>query len=95
MKLSKKEVQNIANLARLGLSKKEEEHFAEQISAILDYVEQLSELDTEKTEPIAQITGLENVMFDDEIGNKQDQKNMLKNAPDKENGFIKVKSVLE
>lgn len=95
MKLSKKEVEHIAQLARLGITDKEKEKYAKQLSAILDYVEQLNKLNTEKVEPIGHITGAENVMRKDEIKNKPDRENMLENAPDKENGFIKVKSIFE
>ncbi len=95
MKLSKKEVEHIAQLARLGITDEEKEKYAEQLSAILDYVEQLNKLNTDKVEPIGQITGAENVMREDDIKNKPDRENMLKNAPDKENGFIKVKSIFE
>jgi aspartyl-tRNA(Asn)/glutamyl-tRNA(Gln) amidotransferase subunit C len=95
MKLSKKEVEYIATLARLELSDQEKEKYAEQLSAILDYVEQLNKLSTDKVEPIGHITGVENVMHKDEIKNKLDRENMLMNAPDKENGFIKVKSIFD
>lgn len=95
MKLSKKEVEYIAYLARLGITEAEKEKYAKQLSAILDYVEQLNELDTEEVEPIAHIAGLENVTRKDEIKNKPDRENLLKNVPDQKDGFIKVKSILE
>jgi len=95
MKLSKKEVEHIAQLARLGITEKEKEKYAEQLSAILDYVEQLNKIDTKNVEPIAHITGVENVMRQDEIKNKPDRDNLLKNTPAQEKGFIKVKSILD
>ena len=93
MKLSKAEIEHIASLARLGLTEEEKEKYAEQLSSILDYVEKLNKLNTDKIEQIAHITGAENVMISDEIKNKPDRDNLLKNSPDKEKGFIKVKSV--
>ncbi len=95
MKLSKKEVEHIAQLARLGINDEEKEKYAGQLSAILDYVEQLNKLNTDKVLPIGHITGAENVIRKDEIKNKPDREDMLKNAPSKENGFIKVKSIFE
>lgn len=95
--LSKEEINHIASLARVGLEdEKEVEMYQKDLSAILDYFNQLNELDTEKTEPIAHITGMENVYRSDvnrdygSVGKEQ----ILKNAPEEKDGHIKVKSVL-
>jgi aspartyl-tRNA(Asn)/glutamyl-tRNA(Gln) amidotransferase subunit C len=96
MKLSKEEVEKIASLARLELSEAEKDKYASDLSAILEFVEQLNKINTNKVEPIAQITGLSNVMTDDEIRHDKDKNHkLLKNAPDIKDGFIKVKSILE
>lgn len=65
MALSKEEVLKIAQLARLELKEDEVEKFRTQLSGILDYVGQLSKVDTTGIEPIAQITGLQNVVRED------------------------------
>ena len=95
MRLSKKEVEHIAQLARLGITDKEKKKYAEQLSAILDYVEHLNKVNTKNIEPIAHITGAESVMVSDEIKNKPDRENLLKNTPEQKDGFIKVKSILD
>jgi aspartyl-tRNA(Asn)/glutamyl-tRNA(Gln) amidotransferase subunit C len=95
MKVSKKEVGHIAQLARLGLTEQEKEKFSYELSTILDYVRQLNKVNTKNIEPIAQITGLINVMAEDKVENKPDRENLLKNAPEKKSGLIKVKSILE
>lgn len=95
MSLTKQEVEKIALLARLGLSEEEKEIFAKQLSSILDYVEKLNEVDTTGVEPTAQVTGLENVMREDEVIQHSDEikKGLMDQAPDKEDNLIKAKSV--
>lgn len=65
MKLTKQQVHHVAKLARLGLSDAEIEKFQVQLSAILEYVEQLNEVNTDGVEPTAQVTGLANVTRQD------------------------------
>ncbi|OGY42872.1 MAG: asparaginyl/glutamyl-tRNA amidotransferase subunit C [Candidatus Buchananbacteria bacterium RIFCSPHIGHO2_01_FULL_39_14] len=95
--LSKDEVKHIAHLARLGLTEAELEKYAEQISAILDYVSQLKEVDTTGVEATAQVTGLENVMRPDVIENcdSKTMKKLIELAPESEDNLVKTKSVFE
>lgn len=96
MKLSKEQVEHVARLARLGLTPKEVEKFQTQMSSILDYVEQLNEVDTSGVELTAQVTGLTNVMREDAVAPKAlaDPEELLKCSPlPKEKRQIKVKSV--
>ena len=97
MNLTKKEVEHISHLARLGLTEKEKEKFRKQLSSILDYVKQLQEVDVSRVEPTAQVTGLENVMREDVVdGCDQETMNKLvAMAPEHEDGLIKTKSVFE
>jgi aspartyl-tRNA(Asn)/glutamyl-tRNA(Gln) amidotransferase subunit C len=95
--ISKEEVEHIAKLARLGLGEKEKEKFSGQLSSILDYVEQLKEVDTSNVPPTAQVTGLDNMTREDVV-NSCDQETMKKlvaSAPLNENNMIKVKGVFE
>lgn len=94
-KLTEKEVEHIAQLSRLKLSKQEKEKFALQLSSILDYVQELEKVDTKETEPIANISGLYNISRQDEIKPSLSEEKLLKNAPDKKEGYLKVKAVLE
>lgn len=94
MSISKEEVKHIADLARLELSEEEISKFQKELSSILEYVSQLSEVDTEKVEPTFQTTGLENVFREDKVEDHElSQKEALKNAPDKKDGYFKVKPV--
>lgn len=92
-KISKKEVEYIARLARIELSEKEKVKFEKELSSILEFVSKLQEVDTKNVEPLSQVTGLENVLEDDEIKNKPNRDELLKNAPQKQDGFIRVKKV--
>ncbi len=94
--ISKKEVEYVAKLARLGLTEKEKVKFTKDLSAILDFVKKLDEVKTDKVEPTAQVTGLENVTRKDK-GRKKTKKEtdrLLDLAPDVEDRHLKVKAVL-
>ncbi len=95
--LTKVDVKHIAHLARLGLTDQEIEKYTTQLSSILEYVEQLQQVNTDGVEPTAQVTGLENVMRADVIEkfNKADREQMIKLAPETEDNLIKTKSVFE
>lgn len=66
-KLSREEVKHIAKLANLRLNEKEVEKFRKQLSETLSYVEKLREVKTQTVEPTSQVTGLKNVLREDEI----------------------------
>ena len=96
MKLTKEQVEHVAQLARLGLSDKEVEKFQTQLSGILDYVEQLNEVDTEGVEPTAQVTGLTNVLREDKVEALAKPDDLLKCSPlPIEKNQIKVKNVFD
>ena len=94
-KITEKEVEHIAELARLNLSEKEKVKFTQELSSILDYVEKLKEVDVKNIEPIANISGLCNIMREDKIKPSLLRKELLQNAPKQKNGYLKVKAVLE
>jgi aspartyl-tRNA(Asn)/glutamyl-tRNA(Gln) amidotransferase subunit C len=99
--ISKQEVQHIAELARLGITKKEEEMFQKDLSSILDFFNSLKEVDTSAIEPTFHPA---KYFFKKESGKTREDKpesrtaeetNKLRNAfPQKEKGYLKVKSIL-
>jgi len=94
-KLSRDDVLKLARLSRLRLSDAEIDQFQAEISEILGYVEQLSEVDTKGLEPTSQVTGLTNVMRKDEIIDYgTTSEDLMKNAPATEKHQFKVKRVL-
>lgn len=97
--LTKKEVKKIAELARLELGEKEKEKFAEDLSSVLGYVQKLSEVNIEKVEPITGGTNLESVMRKDDetkcLSDSQMREQILSAAPNREDDYFKVPSILE
>jgi len=94
--LTKDDVKNIASLARIGIEDKELEDYQKNLSAILDYFEELEKLDTNEVESIGHITGRDNVSRKDEREKTitEERENILNNAPERKNNYVKVKSVL-
>jgi len=93
MKLSKQEVQKIAQLSRLDLADSEIDQYAAQLSDVLEYFEKLKEIDTANVETTAQVTGLENVYRDDVVNQCDFQSDLIKQSADNEDDLIKTKSV--
>lgn len=93
--ISKDEVKHVANLARLAISEEEADMFTDQLSSIIEYAEQLNELDTEHVEPTTHVLDLKNVLRKDEPKEWISQEEALKNAPDKQEGYFRVPSILE
>ncbi|MBI2674745.1 MAG: Asp-tRNA(Asn)/Glu-tRNA(Gln) amidotransferase subunit GatC [Candidatus Yanofskybacteria bacterium] len=99
-RLSSTGIEHIAQLARIKLTEKEKDKFRKELSSILDYVKKLNELDTEKIEPLYQVTGIVNALRPDEYRkdfemDKDLNEKLIGQAPQSENRFIKVKSVLK
>ena len=92
-KLSKNEVKHIADLARLPLTEKEILKFQKQLSAILDHIDLLSKLNTSKTLPTSQVTGLENTTRKDRVGECLSQSQALANAQKTHRGYFQVKGI--
>lgn len=93
--LTKKQVQHVAKLARLGITKKEEEKFAKELSAILDYFKELKKIDTFRVEPCFYPLSLETVLRCDEVKEKPLElvNKLLESAPERKQRYIKVKAV--
>jgi aspartyl-tRNA(Asn)/glutamyl-tRNA(Gln) amidotransferase subunit C len=89
------QVRKVALLARLDLSAEEEQQFTGQLSSILEYVEQLSELDTADVAPTTRAIELSNITRPDELEHLGDREAILACAPDREADFFKVPKILE
>lgn len=95
MQLTTEEVLKIAHLARLSLSEKELEKFASQLSEFLEHAKMLEEVDTTGVEPIAQITGLQDVFFDDVVQSFPRTQELLRQSPQPvQENMIKVPKTL-
>ncbi|HEY1064328.1 MAG TPA: Asp-tRNA(Asn)/Glu-tRNA(Gln) amidotransferase subunit GatC [Candidatus Saccharimonadales bacterium] len=93
--LSREDVIKLAALARLDLSDDEIVEYSQELTAILQYVEQLQSVDVTGLQPTNQVTGLTNVTREDEIVEYgYDARDLLKNVPSVENDQIKVKRMI-
>ena len=95
MNITKDTVKYVANLARLSLSQDELEKFSRQLNDILQYIEQLKEVDISKIQPTAHVLDIKNVKRKDIPRNSLEIKEVLKNSPQKEGSFFKVPKVIE
>lgn len=95
MSLSTEEVAKVAVLARLRLSPEEIQTFTERLNAVVDFVGQLQELDTEGVEPLAHGVELRNVFRDDVRGPSLPREAALANAPQKNRENFLVPTVLD
>lgn len=95
MALDRNEVEQIAMLARIGLTDEEVETLGEQLSNILEQFRVLSELDTAAVTPTAHPVQLQTVMRDDVPDSSLESEEVLSNAPRREGDFFRVKQVLE
>lgn len=88
--ISLEEVRKIARLARLRLSDEEASTYASQLSAILEYNDQLRKIDVQGVEPTSHVHGSTNVLREDEIGEHLPVEETLRNAPDRSGRFFRV-----
>ncbi|GIV62237.1 Asp-tRNA(Asn)/Glu-tRNA(Gln) amidotransferase subunit GatC [Rhodocaloribacter litoris] len=95
MSVSVEEVRYIARLARLRFSEEEERRLAVEMSAILDYMDQLTALDTEGVPPMSHVLDLYNVEREDRAETRITREEALRNAPDATAEFFRVPRVIE
>ncbi|MGB9607173.1 MAG: Asp-tRNA(Asn)/Glu-tRNA(Gln) amidotransferase subunit GatC [bacterium] len=94
-KLTKKEVEHVAYLARLSLTEDEKEMFTEQLNRILEAFAKLQELPTEDVEPLSHIIPLRNVFAEDVPKECLPVEEALANAPESEDNFFLVPRIIE
>jgi aspartyl-tRNA(Asn)/glutamyl-tRNA(Gln) amidotransferase subunit C len=95
MAISEAEVRHVARLARLALSDEEIAVMQAQLSAILDYIAMLREVDVSNVPPTAQVTGLTTVWRPDVVDEMLTQEQALANAPDQQDGMFRVRAVFD
>ncbi|WP_321368580.1 Asp-tRNA(Asn)/Glu-tRNA(Gln) amidotransferase subunit GatC [uncultured Desulfuromusa sp.] len=95
MKISQKEVEHVARLARLSIEPEGLQVMTSQMDAILGYVEKLNELDTTEIEPMAHAVPMSNAFREDEIQPVIGIERALQNAPASGENCFKVPKVIE
>ncbi len=92
--IDQEQVHKVANLARLELTPEEEEQFTTQLGNILDYIEQLNELDVSNVPPTTRAIDVSNITRKDELQPYPDRESILNSAPEQEGEFFKVPKIL-
>lgn len=95
MSLERAQVEQIALLARISLTPEEVELFQGHLSQLLEQFQVLSELDTTDVPPTGHAVDLQAVMRDDDDEDSLDPEDVLRNAPNPEGEYFRVKAVLE
>ena len=95
MKIDRKEVEHVAQLARLRFDGTELDMFIDQLNTILDYFDKLQEVDTGNCEPTSHAVILNNVLRSDEAKDFSDKTHLRINAPSQERECFKVPKVIE
>lgn len=93
--ITPKDIEHLAQLARLELSEKENEQLNNDLPRIVEYVGQLQQVDTKGVEETSQVTGLENVTQPDEPCESNIHEELLKNAPKTQNNLVEVPKILK
>ena len=93
--IDREQVRHVAHLARLKLTDNQVDRFRDDLSAVLDYVNLLSRVDTQGVEPTAHPLPLRNVFRDDRPGASLTPEAALANAPQREQTFFRVPKVLD
>ena len=94
-KINQEQVKKVAKLSRLELTESEVEEFTGQLSAILDYVEKMNELDTSDVEALAHCLPISNVFRQDCVKASLGTEKALANAPQRDGAFFKVPKILD
>jgi aspartyl-tRNA(Asn)/glutamyl-tRNA(Gln) amidotransferase subunit C len=95
MKIDRALLDKIAHLSRLEIDEKDAEKMMKDMTAIVDWVEKLKEVDTDGVEPLTTMSFEVNVLREDKVKEHMQHEEVLKNAPKKDDQFFRVPKVLE
>ena len=95
MSVTKKDVEYVANLARLSLTEGEVTQIQGDMNKIIEYMDQLNEVNTEDVQPLEHVTELTSPFRKDEALKPLDHEEALKNAPDADTDYFRVPKVIE
>ena len=95
MAIDRETVRHVAMLSRLVVTEEELDRFTEQLSAILDYIGKLNQLDTSAVAPMSHALALRDVLRADEPSPPLSREQALGNAPEEAAGFFRVPPIIE
>ena len=94
MKITDREIQNLAHLSRLELNESESAEMKKDLSKILDFIATIEEIDIKNVEPLVYMINSENLLRDDIVSYKLSLKKAMKNNPDEGSNYFKVPKVI-
>ena len=94
-RISTEDVKHVAHLARLAVTEEEAEQMKKELDAIITFAEQLNELDTTNVKPTSHVLKMVNVMREDHASEGLPVEEVVKNAPDQQDGYIRVPSIMD
>lgn len=94
MTIDREQVRKVAYLARLNITSQEEEEFTGQLNSILDYFEQLSELDTDNVPPTTRAIETSNITRPDLLEPFPNKKDLLQSAPEQDGDYFRVPKIM-
>lgn len=96
MSITKEQIKHVAKLSRLEFDDENIEDFTLKFESVINYVEKLKSVDTTGVEPTSHPhSDIKNVMREDKVEKSLDREEIMKNAPESENGYIKVDKVID
>ena len=95
MKIDNTLVDKIAKLAKLKFDEKSKEKMKKDLVKMIDFIDVLNKIETDKIEPLIYLSEEENVMREDDFEENLSQKESLKNAPEKDSDYFKVPKILK
>jgi aspartyl-tRNA(Asn)/glutamyl-tRNA(Gln) amidotransferase subunit C len=95
MKINRELLDKIAHLSRLEFDEKDAEKMMKDMTAIVDWVEKLNEVNTDNVEPLTTMSHEINSLREDEVKTHLGHEHALKNAPKKDQDYFRVPKVLE
>jgi len=95
MSFNQQTIKTIANLARLKFPQEQEEKFMQDINGILDWVEQLKEVNIDGIEPLVSVSPRQSAIRQDVVTDGGIQSELMANAPESVQGFYEVPRMVE
>jgi aspartyl-tRNA(Asn)/glutamyl-tRNA(Gln) amidotransferase subunit C len=94
-KINKELIDQLAHLARLEFDQQAKQNILNDLNRILDYIDQLNELDTSNIEPLIYLTPNQNILREDEVKEVLKKEEALANAPKKDSDYFRVPKVIQ
>ena len=95
MEVNNQLIEYLSQLAKLKFDKKSAEKMKGDLTKIINFIDKLSEINTQNVKPLIYLNEENNVLRKDEISNESTQEEALKNAPEKDSDYFKVPTVLK